>query len=49
MTTKPESLKFDNVIDGGNDFRKILCKVANAYGRKLETQLGILAKMLYVE
>ena len=48
LSTKLESLKFDNVEDGWNNFRKTICEVADGVlGKKvLRLQLGILLKKL---
>ena len=47
MSTKLESLKFENVEDGWNNFRKTICEVADGVlGRVLRLQLGILVKKL---
>jgi hypothetical protein len=38
LNTKLESLKFDNVKDGWNNFRKIICEVAECVlGKKART------------
>ena len=38
MNTKLESLKFDNVEDGWNNFRKKNCEVADGFlGKKVKT------------
>ena len=38
LNTKLDSLKFDNVEDGWNNFRKIVCEVANGVlGKKVKT------------
>ena len=42
-----ESLKFDNVEDRWNNFWKIVHEVADG-GKKLETQIKILVKILYI-
>jgi hypothetical protein len=49
LNTKLESLKFDNVEDGWNNFRKSICEVVDdVLGRKLRLQLGTLVKKIYV-
>ena len=49
LNIKLKSPKLDNVEDGWNNFRKIICEVADGVlGGKLETQLRILVKMFYV-
>jgi len=48
LNAKLESLKFDNVEDGWNYFRKTTCQVADGLeGRKLGLELAILVKKLY--
>jgi len=49
LNTKFGSLKFNNVEDGRNNFRKTICEVADGVvGKKLGLQLGILVRKLYL-